>query len=112
MEEFQARIKMKDEEIMKFKDLQSEYQQTHLQNERNLLKDQRSVENSKKDLEQRMRSMNEQLNERSMKIDYLEKVRKDCQDQERLMKKSIDIKSYAYEELTKELRNVKGEFAQ
>ena len=46
-----------------------------------------------------------------MKIEYLEKVRKDCEDQERHLKKSIDIKSYAYEELTKELRNVKSEFA-
>jgi pyruvate formate-lyase activating enzyme-like uncharacterized protein len=93
------------------KDMQSEYNQNHLQNERGFLKDLKGIENGKKDLELKIKNLSEQLNDRSMKVDYLEKVRKDCEDQERHLKKSIDIKSYAYEELTKELRNVKSEFA-
>lgn len=56
--------------------------------------------------------MKEQLNESNMKIEYLEKVRKDCTDQEKHLKKSIDIKTYAFDELTKELRSVKSEFEQ
>lgn len=94
------------------KDMQSENHQNHLQNERSFLKDFKAVEGTKKELELKLKNLSEQLNERSMKIEYLEKVRKDCEDQERHLKKSIDIKSHAYEELTRELRNVKSEFAQ
>jgi pyruvate formate-lyase activating enzyme-like uncharacterized protein len=80
-------------------------------NERNFLRDIRNVEATKKEMETKLKKMNETLNERSMRIDYLEKVRKDCEEQEKHLKKSIDVKSYAYEELTKELRAVKAEFA-
>jgi hypothetical protein len=82
----------------------------HLNNERYFLKDFKNVESSKKDIELRLRQMSDQYQEKSMRVDYLEKVRKDQEDQEKVLKKSIDIKSYAYEELSREFRNVKAEY--
>lgn len=51
--------------------------------------------------------MSETINERAIKIDYLEKVRKDNENQEKHLRNTVEIKNQAYQELTQEIRNIK-----
>ena len=45
-----------------------------------------------------------------IKVEYLEKVRQDAQDESKLLHKSIEMKENAYEELNREYRQIKQNF--
>jgi hypothetical protein len=53
-------------------------------------------EQSKAELEGKLKKLSETINERSVKIEYLEKVRKDNKNQESHLRKAVDIKAHAY----------------
>ena len=59
------------------KDKILEKDQTAIDHERSLLSDLKQKEMTKQELEEKIRKLSETISERSIKIDYLEKVRKD-----------------------------------
>ena len=74
---YQTRLDEKDKEIKKIHDTLAERNNIHLENERSFLHDLKKKEESQLNLSNQVKELETRLAERSIKIDYLEKVRKD-----------------------------------
>ena len=51
---------------------------------------------SKQELEDKIRKLSETISESSIKINYLEKVRKDNDNQEKHLRNTVEVKNHAY----------------
>ena len=74
---YQTRLDDKDKEIKKIHDTLADRNKVHLENERSFLHDLKQKDESHQHITLRMRELETRLAEQSIKVDYLEKVRKD-----------------------------------
>lgn len=108
--QYQKRLDEKDAEMSRFHERLAEKHKEQLDNERTFIKDLKKREEGAQEIQKKLQDLQAQLAERSIKIDYLEKLRNDQKSQELHLKKSIEAKERAYEELNQELKTNKSLF--
>ena len=88
--DYQERLNGKESELREAQKQLAERNRQHLDNERGFLQSLRDREEEGQSLQKKLLSLQEELSDRSIKIDYLQKMRDEQRDSEAMLRASIE----------------------
>ena len=87
-----------------------ERNEKHLDNERTFLSDLKRKEDTHKQTQHKIRELNEDIKDRDMKLDYLNRMKDEHKATENNLKRAIEMKQATCDEVSRELRGLKSEY--